>query len=148
MTVAQLIVAIIWNNVAYWIYKSIFPPRKMLLIHGDRPIEGILAKFSGRKDKYDIVKCMHIAEGEEALHKEILTGYEGGAYQAVVIWDIATEKRNMLLKFCYANSIRFYIMPKITDVIIASVVPDVMHSLTNSVLKYFDCKPMIVGAGT
>ena len=117
MTVAQLIVAIIWNNVAYWIYKSIFPPRKMLLIHGDRPIEGILAKFSGRKDKYDIVKCMHIAEGEEALHKEILTGYEGGAYQAVVIWDIATEKRNMLLKFCYANSIRFYIMPKITDVI-------------------------------
>ncbi len=117
MTIAQLVVAILWNNVAYWIYKSIFPPRKMLLIHGDRPIEGILAKFSGRKDKYDIVKCMHVAEGEEALQKEILTGYEGGAYQAVVIWDISTEERNRLLKFCYANSIRFYIMPKITDVI-------------------------------
>lgn len=117
MTIAQLIVAIIWNNVAYWIYKSIFPPRKMLLIHGDRPIEGILAKFSGRKDKYDIVKCMHVNEGEEALHKEILTGYEGSSYQAVVIWDISTEERNRLLKFCYANSIRFYIMPKITDVI-------------------------------
>lgn len=37
---------------------------------------------------------------------------------------------------------------KITDVIIASVVPDVMHSLTNCVLKYFDCKPLVVGAGT
>ena len=35
MTVAQLLVAIVWNNVAYWIYKSIFPPREMLLIHGD-----------------------------------------------------------------------------------------------------------------
>ncbi len=117
MTVAQLLVAIVWNNVAYWIYKSIFPPRKMLLIHGDRPIEGILAKFSSRKDKYDIVKCIHVSEGQEALHKEILTGYEGEAYQAVVIWDISTEERNKLLKFCYANSIRFYIMPKITDVI-------------------------------
>lgn len=117
MTVVQLVVAIIWNNIAYWIYKSIFPPRKMLLIHGDRSIDGILAKFSGRKDKYDIVKCMHVAEGESALYKEILNGYEGGAYQAVVIWDISTEERNQLLKFCYANSIRFYIMPKITDVI-------------------------------
>ena len=37
---------------------------------------------------------------------------------------------------------------RITDVIIASVVPDVMHSLGNAVRKYFDCKPIIVGAGT
>lgn len=117
MTLVQLIVAIIWNNIAYWIYKSIFPPRKMLLIHGDRPIEGILSKFSDRKDKYDIVKCVHVSEGEEVICKEILTGYEGGAYQAVVIWDISTEQRNTLLKFCYAHSIRFYVMPKITDVI-------------------------------
>ncbi len=117
MIVAQVIVAILWNNIAYWIYKSIFPPRKMILIHGDRPIEGILNKFSGRKDKYDIVKCIHISEGEEKIRKEILTGYEGGSYQAVVIWDISTEQRNIMLKFCYAHSIRFYVMPKITDVI-------------------------------
>lgn len=117
MIVAQVIVAILWNNIAYWIYKSIFPPRKMILIHGDRPIEGILSKFSGRKDKYDIVKCVHISKGEEEIQKEILTGYEGGSYQAVVIWDISTQQRNVLLKFCYAHSIRFYVMPKITDVI-------------------------------
>ena len=118
MTVLQVVVAIIWSNVAYWIYKSIFPPRKMLLIHGDRPIESILYKFSSRKDKYDIVKCMHVSEGMEALQKEILTGYEGGEYEAVVIWDVHTEDRNAILKFCYAKSIRTYMMPKITDVIV------------------------------
>ncbi len=117
MIVAQVIVAILWNNIAYWIYKSFFPPRKMLLIHGDRPIEGILNKFSDRKDKYDIVKCIHVSVGEEEIQKEILTGYEGGSYQAVVIWDISTQQRNIFLKFCYAHSIRFYVMPKITDVI-------------------------------
>lgn len=37
---------------------------------------------------------------------------------------------------------------QITDVIIASVVPDVMHSLTNSIRKYFACRPVIVGTGT
>ena len=118
MTVIQVIAAIIWNSIAYWIYKSIFPPRKMLLIHGDRPIEGILGKFSSRKDKYDIVKCMHVSAGMEELTREITSGYEGGEYHAVVIWDVSTQERNQLLKFCYAKSIRVYMMPKITDVIV------------------------------
>ncbi len=40
------------------------------------------------------------------------------------------------------------IMPQdIDDVIIASVVPDVMHSLTSGIIKYFNIKPIIVSAG-
>ncbi len=35
----------------------------------------------------------------------------------------------------------------ITDVIVASVVPNVMHSLTNAVLKYVHTKPIIIEAG-
>lgn len=132
MTILQLAVAILWNIAAYWIYKTIFPPRKLLLIHGDRPIDGILGKFSSRKDKYDIVKCIHISIGEEKLREEILQGYKAGDYQAVVIWDIATEERNQLLKYCYANSIRVYMMPKITDVIILGA--EEMHLFDTPIL--------------
>ncbi|MBQ1327155.1 MAG: type III pantothenate kinase [Eubacterium sp.] len=35
----------------------------------------------------------------------------------------------------------------ITDVIIASVVPDVMHSLTSGIIKYFGVNPVIVAPG-
>ncbi len=35
----------------------------------------------------------------------------------------------------------------VTDVIVASVVPNVMHSLTNAILKYFHTKPIIVEPG-
>lgn len=35
----------------------------------------------------------------------------------------------------------------ITDVIISSVVPDIMYSLTHGIRKYFNIEPMIVGAG-
>ena len=35
----------------------------------------------------------------------------------------------------------------ITDVIVASVVPDVMHSLGSALIKYFGINPMIVSAG-
>ena len=36
---------------------------------------------------------------------------------------------------------------KINAVIIASVVPDVMHSLGSAIIKYFDVKPVVVSAG-
>ena len=35
---------------------------------------------------------------------------------------------------------------EIEDAIICSVVPDVMHSLASAMIKYFDIKPIIVGA--
>lgn len=36
----------------------------------------------------------------------------------------------------------------IKEVIIASVVPKMMHSFTSAIIKYLDCKPLVVGAGT
>lgn len=35
----------------------------------------------------------------------------------------------------------------ISDIIVASVVPDVMHSLGSAMIKYFGIKPMVVSAG-
>ncbi|MCQ4746138.1 type III pantothenate kinase, partial [Blautia producta] len=35
----------------------------------------------------------------------------------------------------------------ISAVIIASVVPDIMHSLGSSIIKYFGIKPVVVSAG-
>ena len=37
---------------------------------------------------------------------------------------------------------------EIEDVIISSVVPKVMYSLNNGIIKYFGIKPIIVGPGT
>ena len=36
---------------------------------------------------------------------------------------------------------------KIESVVISSVVPNIMHSLTSSIIKYFDVKPLIVAPG-
>ena len=40
-----------------------------------------------------------------------------------------------------------YCREDVDDVIIASVVPAVMHSFTSAIIKYFDLQPIIVGAG-
>ena len=66
-----------------------------------------------RKDKYQIIRNVREEEGQKALEKEIVSGYDG-----VVLWDINTALRNKLLKFCYSRGIRIYMMPKIPDIMI------------------------------
>ena len=119
MLAEQIIAIIIYTNIANKVYKSIFPPRKLLLVHGERPIEDIYNKFGSRPDKYKIEKTLCMREGMDRVCNEIARTYEKGECNAVVVWDISTAERNMILKFCYARSIRIYIMPKITDVILS-----------------------------
>lgn len=112
MIVIQAAWVMVWTNIASLIYKNIFPPRRLLLVYGERPVDGILEKLASRKDKFEVAKCMNISAGVDAVNAEALERYD-----AVVIWDIDSESRNRIMKFCYGQSIRTYIMPKITDVI-------------------------------
>ncbi|MBO5564192.1 MAG: exopolysaccharide biosynthesis polyprenyl glycosylphosphotransferase [Lachnospiraceae bacterium] len=113
MTILQILVSILWVKISDLVYKKVFPPRRLLLLHGDKPIEGILHKFASRPDKYRIEKTMDIREGIEKV-KEVMKEEEG-----IVIWDIPTADRNRLMKYCYEHEIRMYTMPKIPDVLMS-----------------------------
>lgn len=126
-TVVQMVIAIVWSYICNICYRKVFPPRKLLLVYGERSIEDIMRKFASRKDKYVITGCVNIRDGLESVEKEI-----GGKYEAVVLWDIPTEERNKLLKFCYSRSIRVYMMPKIPDVLIKG--SDQLHLFDTPIL--------------
>ena len=123
----QLLFALGWSFLSNLIYRSVFAPRDLLLICGDRPVDEIIEKFRTRKDRFEIVKIMNISEGEEAIMKEIPNRYQG-----VIVWDIPQHLRNNILKFCYSRSIRVYMMPKISDVIVQGA--DVLHFFDTPVL--------------
>ncbi len=112
-TLVQILIAGIFTWLGNTVYRRVFPPREILLIHGERDIKDVLRKFETRRDKYKITKCMDIRGGIKELQKEILKGYG-----AVMLWDIPTMERNLLLKYCYSKFIRVYVMPKIPDVMI------------------------------
>lgn len=128
MVIFQLLVAGIWTYLCNRCYRGFFPPRKLLLIYGDHPIEDILMKFASRKDKYEIAECVHMDEGTDNLIKKAM----GSGYDGVVIWDVPTAVRNKLLKVFYSRNIRVYTMPKISDVIIKG--SDQLHLFDTPVL--------------
>lgn len=110
---AEFIWIIIWTFGTKLIYHYLYPPRRMLVIYGDRDPGDFISKMNSRKDKYDICGSVHIKEGQEKI-KQLIKEYE-----AVVIWDLHAGERNALLKYCFSQSIRCYVTPKISDIIIA-----------------------------
>ncbi len=111
--IIQLIISFLWAYTTNWLYMRIFKPRRLLLVSGKYPVDDITHKFNSRKDKYHIVRSMNISEGIEKIYEECLGDYDG-----VIIWDVPSEYRNGLVKYCYGRNIRIYVMPKITDVLL------------------------------
>ena len=55
---------------------------------------------------------VHISVGEEKIH-QMMQDYDG-----VIIWDLHSTERNRYLKYCFAHSVRCYVSPKISDIIL------------------------------
>lgn len=66
-------------------------------------------------------------------------------------WRISTDKNKSSdeIGMVLSQMLQFsgISVEDIRDVIISSVVPPVMHSLTNAIKRYIGCSPMVVGAG-
>lgn len=127
MTLSEAAVIVLWTMGSAGIYRRIFSPRNLLLVHGDRPVEDILQKFATRKDKYQVTKNIHIAMGAEAICREAENGYDG-----LILWDIPAQIRNRLYKYCFGVGIRVYIMPKIPDILIKGA--DQLHLFDTPIL--------------
>jgi exopolysaccharide biosynthesis polyprenyl glycosylphosphotransferase len=116
MTALDFLIIVIWTLVYQWIYGKMFPPRKMLLISGKRSDYHLVEKINSREDKYEICKIINIERGLPFLQQEILK------YDGVIVGDISSHERNLILKYCFANYIRTYNVPKISDILLKSSV--------------------------
>ncbi|MDO4556083.1 MAG: sugar transferase, partial [Lachnospiraceae bacterium] len=103
-----------WVFFSRWVYYALYPPRKILLIYGERHPDDLIEKMNSRKDKYDITGAVNLNVGFERIKEEI------HRYEGVVIYDMPSHERNLILKYCYAQKVRAYLVPKISDVIIMS----------------------------
>ncbi len=109
---AEMVVSTIWNVVVIHIYNRIFQPWKILLVYGEYSAMGLVHKVETRRDKYAIYDAVNIAVGIDRIAEKMKD------FQAVIIGDISAVERNDLLKYCYANHIRAYVVPKLSDIIL------------------------------
>lgn len=114
MSLAEAVMILVWSFAASAVYCRLYPPRKVCLVYGYRPVSGLATKFHTRTDRFEVCELIHISAGLEEIERKIRK------YEGVVIGDIPSHVRNSLLKYCYGESIRTYTVPKLSDIIVRS----------------------------
>ena len=102
----------VWTALTGKLFFMIYPPRRLIILYGSHQAAALVMKMSQRVDKYMICESVSIRESPDVIKEQILK------YEGVIICDIPAEQRNDYLKFCFERSIRAYIAPKISDIII------------------------------
>lgn len=114
MTAAEIMFIVFWTILIRKLYARLYPPRQLLVIYGNYPPDDLIAKINTRQDKYDVCASVSYTIGFDKLYPMI------SSYRGIVLCDLPAEVRNILMKYCYAHSIRTYITPKITDILFRS----------------------------
>ena len=112
----SIVVIFVWTLIFQWIYGVIFPPRRMLLISGDYSDYHLLEKMNAREDKYIISQIISYKEGMDTLIPQI------NQYDGVIVGDMPSHERNLIIKYCFSKQIRTYSVPKISDILLRSSV--------------------------
>ena len=112
MTFTDFGVISLWTVFTGKLYFLMYPPRRLIILYGSSQAASLVMKMSQRVDKYMICESVSADEDSDRI-RELLMKYEG-----VIICDVPAEQRNDYIKFCFENSLRAYIAPKISDIII------------------------------
>lgn len=116
MTVVDLIIVMTWAFAFKKLYVYLFPRKRLLLVYGKNSMFHLMNRIDTRDDKYEIAVTVPIDSGIERIIKQ------AESYDGVIVGDIPARARNQLLKLCYANNIRSYTVPKISDILLRSSV--------------------------
>ena len=119
MVIIQIVFETLWVILIQHIYMLFFPPRKLIVIYGNYPPENFLLKINARRDRYQICEVLNYQQGMEKIQQDVLD------FEGVVLYALPSEDRNNILKYCFKHSIRTYVIPKITDIIMKG--SDDMH---------------------
>ena len=113
LTIIEFALCFVFVYLFTYIYHRMYVPKNMVMIYGNKKAITLKLKMEKRSDKYHISKVISAYSNREKLKEEMRK------HDAVVINDVPAEIRNDILKFCYGEKIRAYVVPKITDIIIS-----------------------------
>ena len=114
MTFVDAAAIVLWTLIFEKLYSWMYPPRRMLLVAGDRSDYHLLEKMNTREDKYEIRDVISYRKGFEKFTEKVRD------FDGVIIGDMPSHDRNLILKYCYEKNIRTYAVPKISDILLKS----------------------------
>lgn len=112
LSIADIVVIIIWSITVRYIFRKVFPASELLLITNKNSIDDTLLKFSKRNDIYVIKEKIVYDNNLNEIYDKCKL------YDDIIIGDIPSEDRNDIIKHCFNNSRNIYVIPKLSDILL------------------------------
>lgn len=113
--IIQVILFMIWSKLANQWYFHTFPPKKTAVIYDERKgMEDIIEEY-GMTKKFSIEKIFHVSECLDSQLKNL----DEMKPEAVFLCGVHSHDRNIILKYCIANNVTMYVIPRIGDTLMS-----------------------------
>ena len=116
LTLLQIIFVLGWSFIVKQVYVHLNKRQKLLVIHDSYSPELFLEKDSHIKEMYSIIERLDIRfyKANNNHIQRLINENE-----VVLLYEIPSEIRNDILKYCYSNKKNVILTPKISDIIIS-----------------------------
>lgn len=130
----QIALAAVWAlNANHWYFRT-FPPQPTAIIYDERRGISKLIDEYGLSGKYDVQRT---ATARECLQD--LAVLEG--MKTVFLSGIRSHDRNVIIKYCIANSINVFVIPRIGDTLMSGAHPMHMFHLPMLRVQRYAAQP-------
>ncbi|MBR4026627.1 MAG: sugar transferase [Lachnospiraceae bacterium] len=123
----QILLATIWSWIANKWYFYQFPARKTAVIYDNRMGLEQLVREYGLDKKFQVNTVLG---AEECIQRQLKDLED---IETVFFCGVRSHDRNVILKYCVANNMDAYVIPRIGDVLMSSATQ--MHMLHLPILK-------------
>lgn len=96
------------------LFRLLFPPHIITVLYQEYDPSELLRKVKTRKDRYRIQNTIDVNREWDELVGII------DKCDSILVYDVHSELRNKIVKYCYEKDIRLYLTPKISDILIRS----------------------------
>ncbi len=112
LTAAQVLITIIMTYSLNRVYFTLYKPRLILAIFDPKNRNDIIKKVSIIKDRFELSKGITIDKDIEEIKGEI------DKHEAILICDFDASLKSEILKYCYSENKRIYLLPSSADTIL------------------------------
>ena len=131
--VVHMIWSVLWSIFENWLYFKVSPPRRTVVIYGERKELYKLNEIKRFDKKFKIVKTVDTYDGLGALVKEL------DEAEIVFLAGVESELRSSIIKECVVRGIQCYIMPRVGDIIMYGA--DQMHTFSVPFMRVTGASP-------
>ncbi|MGN8738910.1 exopolysaccharide biosynthesis polyprenyl glycosylphosphotransferase [Bilifractor sp. HCP3S3_D3] len=132
----DIVIIAIWSTVAHkWFFRH-YARKKTIVIYDE--LDGVdeLIKENGLDSRYKVINVVPIDKVDDRYMNNKLK-----EAQLVFLCSIHSHERNQIVKFCVANNIRAFVIPRIGDVIISGAEQLHLMHLPMLLVGRYDPKP-------